>query len=138
MATACSPWTPRDGEHVGREFPAVDFRLADIRSLRFEPGSFDAVTALYSLIFLPSKEFDAALADCHRWLAPGGVLFVVAQGGPPSEPGVAALFRVMPMDDLLARTRDAGFAIVESSAREPRAHERKFQKLRVVATRSTG
>jgi len=118
-----------------RQHPRVEFRQGDMRALDLPPGSFDVVSALYSLIFLGSAEFDEVLRRIRRWLAPEGLLFVVAQGGAPAEPGVAALFRLMPMEELAARLRSAGFEVVRSSERPPRPEERQFKKLRVVARR---
>lgn len=45
-----------------------------MREADFAPASFDAVTAIYSLLYVPSGEHPALFAHLHRWLRPGGRL----------------------------------------------------------------
>jgi SAM-dependent methyltransferase len=53
-----------------RRWPAVAFREGDAESLPFDAGSFDAVVMNFGLLHLARP--DAALADAHRVLRPGG------------------------------------------------------------------
>lgn len=46
----------------------------DMTALKFQPESFDAVTALYSLIHLPRAEQPNMLRLIHSWLKPDGLL----------------------------------------------------------------
>jgi len=43
----------------------------DMMALDFEPGSLNAVIALYSIIHLEQKEQVEMIARCYRWLKPG-------------------------------------------------------------------
>jgi SAM-dependent methyltransferase len=52
--------------------PSGEFICADIMSLRFEPGSFDAITSFYSIFHLPRQEHAELLARMHLWLRSGG------------------------------------------------------------------
>ena len=53
-----------------RRWPALTFREGDAESLPFAAGSFDAVVMNFGLLHLARP--DAALADAHRVLRPGG------------------------------------------------------------------
>ena len=54
--------------------PSGTFLCCDFADLSFEEGSFDAVTAFYSIIHVPLSEQPALLGRVARWLRPGGVL----------------------------------------------------------------
>ncbi len=43
----------------------------------FDPASFDAVTAFYSIINLPLDRQPELFRRIHRWLAPGGWLLAI-------------------------------------------------------------
>lgn len=64
--------------------PGVTFLHADMGSLDFQQGGFDAVVAFYSIIHLPREEHPALLRAIAGWLRPGG-LFVAAIGAGESE-----------------------------------------------------
>ena len=55
------------------------FICADFGSLGFAPGSFDGVSAFYSIVHLPRDEQGALLTSVATWLRPGGLL-VAAMG----------------------------------------------------------
>lgn len=52
----------------------IAFHVGDMTQLSFSPGSFDAVSALYSLVHLPLDEQPKMLRLIHSWLKPSGVL----------------------------------------------------------------
>ncbi|MGH9005009.1 MAG: class I SAM-dependent methyltransferase, partial [Acidimicrobiia bacterium] len=54
--------------------PAVTFVNADMTSLELPEGSFDLVTAFYSIIHLPREEHGELLRRVAEWLRPGGGL----------------------------------------------------------------
>lgn len=54
--------------------PQGEFVCADMTSVLFEPASFDAVVAFYSLINVPLGEQPALVQRFSDWLAPGGWL----------------------------------------------------------------
>ena len=60
-------------ELARRNVPTAKFIEADFAAVAFPDGSFDAVTAFYSLIHLPRAEHPAMLAKVRRWLRPGGL-----------------------------------------------------------------
>ena len=59
--------------------PTARFIVGDLTEVEFPDGSFDAVTAFYSLNHVPREDHAPLLADVARWLVPGG-LFLAAFG----------------------------------------------------------
>ena len=59
--------------------PGARFICADMGSMGFGPGSFDGVSAFYSIIHLPRDEQGPLLMAIASWLRPGGLL-VAAMG----------------------------------------------------------
>jgi ubiquinone/menaquinone biosynthesis C-methylase UbiE len=53
--------------------PAATFVHGDFTQLDFPDGSFDAVTALYSIVHVPREETAGLLEAIARWLKPGGL-----------------------------------------------------------------
>lgn len=68
-----------------RNVPAATFTQADMTALDFEPASFDAVVAFYSLTHVPRDEGADLLGRIRGWLRPGG-LFLASMGA-DDEPG---------------------------------------------------
>jgi SAM-dependent methyltransferase len=66
------------------ELPDATFLQADFSELDLEPESFDAVTALYSVMHVPRDEHRALFARIRNWLAPGGLFLASLShvGGP--------------------------------------------------------
>jgi SAM-dependent methyltransferase len=54
-------------------------------ALAFEPASFDAVVAFYSLTHVPRDDVPPLLARIHDWLRPGGTF--LASMGVEDDPG---------------------------------------------------
>jgi len=52
--------------------PGAAFVRADMTDVAFEPASFDAVVAFYSIINLPVEDQPALFGRIASWLAPGG------------------------------------------------------------------
>jgi len=70
----------RQGQHACAAWPErLDWVRAPAAPLPFPAGTFDAVTCLEALEFVPDAR--AALAECARVLRPGGVLLVTNRVG---------------------------------------------------------
>ena len=54
------------------QMPGASLVRADMGTIAFAPGSFDAVVSCYAIIHLPREEHPALLASIARWLRPGG------------------------------------------------------------------
>jgi SAM-dependent methyltransferase len=87
-----------DGRHVtGVDISATQVRLArtnvpdatflqaDMTTLAFEPETFDAIVAFYSLTHVPRDELAELLARIRGWLRPGGTF--IASFGADDDPG---------------------------------------------------
>ena len=70
-------------ELARKSIPNAKFVHADMAGHSFQPGSFDAVAAFYSIIHLPRQEHSRLFGEIGRWLRPGGV--VVATLGTSSQ-----------------------------------------------------
>jgi SAM-dependent methyltransferase len=62
-----------------RLVPTATFIRADVASVEFPQGSFDAVVSFFALIHLPVEEQQALLERISTWLVPGG-LFLATVG----------------------------------------------------------
>jgi SAM-dependent methyltransferase len=60
-----------------RLVPGARFLCADMAAVEFEPGSFDAAIALFSLINLPLAEQPVVIGRVSSWLVPGGRLLAI-------------------------------------------------------------
>ncbi len=56
--------------------PSGTFLHADLGSISFSPGSFDAVVSFYTLEHLPREEHAAIFDRIATWLKPGGYLLL--------------------------------------------------------------
>ena len=72
-------------EMARRNVPGATFIQADMTTLVFEPASFDAVMAFYSLSHVPRDEQAELISRIRGWLRPGG-LFLASMGA-DDEPG---------------------------------------------------
>lgn len=68
-----------------RNVPNATVIQADMTSLTFEPASFDAVVAFYSLTHVPRDEHLQLIERIRSWLRPNG-LFLASMGA-DDEPG---------------------------------------------------
>lgn len=105
----------------------VTFQEADVSSLGFEAGWFDAITSRFCLMFLP--QLDRTLQEMYRVLKPGGKVAVAVWAAkeknpyitlpmgilkefvemPPMDPSVPGIFYLERPGDLLGRMKTAGF-----------------------------
>jgi len=115
-------FSPRMIELARRHVPQMRTLCADVRDVDFEPGSFDAITMIYSLFHLPVVEHAGMFARMHRWLRPGGhALFTYATeaftGAPEFEGmkefmGQQLFYAHRRPEQLDAELREKGFDIV--------------------------
>jgi len=62
-----------------RNVPQGTFMTADMTTVEFAPGSFDAVTAFYSITHVPREEHLRLMKKIRGWLKPEG-LFLASLG----------------------------------------------------------
>jgi ubiquinone/menaquinone biosynthesis C-methylase UbiE len=97
-----------EGQRVGAAWPdRLDWVRGPADRLPFAAETFDAVTCLEALEFLPDAR--AALAECARVLRPGGLLLVTNRVGGDAwllpgktyrRPAFRRLLAELPLDDL--------------------------------------
>lgn len=69
---------------AGRQWPQVRFQTADMFSLPYEAGTFDAVCAWYSIIHTPAEALPELFAEYSRVLSvPGWLLLGFQTDGAP-------------------------------------------------------
>lgn len=100
--------------------PAAEFLVGDMTQADFEPGTFDAVAALYSMIHVRLTDLPGLLGGVHRWLRPGGsflATFGTTDGEVVEEDwlGVPMYFSGLAPEGNLALLRGAGFNILDEA-----------------------
>jgi SAM-dependent methyltransferase len=101
-----------------RHVPDATFIRADITTLGFPAGSFDAVVAFYTLIHVPRAEHAALLARIAGWLRPRGLLFATMgahdspDGVEPDWLGAPMFFSHFDAETNRDMVRRAGFEIL--------------------------
>jgi SAM-dependent methyltransferase len=103
-----------------RYVPDATFIHADMTTLDFAPGSFDAVVAFYALTHIPRTEHSGLLGRIATWLRSGGLLFATlgAHDSPDSvEPdwlGAPMFFSHFDADTNRDMVRRAGLEIISA------------------------
>ena len=64
--------SPRQIELARTNVPDGEFVVGDVTEFDAEPGSFDAVMALYSLTHIPRDKYPTLFGRVATWLRPGG------------------------------------------------------------------
>jgi ubiquinone/menaquinone biosynthesis C-methylase UbiE len=106
-----------------RRLPKETFVQADLTSISFPDGSFDAVVALYVFNHVPRAEQAPTFARIFRWLRPGGrVMLSLGAGDTDDEVqadwlGVPMFFAGFGPDVNERSLRDAGFELELSDTR---------------------
>ena len=100
---------------------ATELVQGDMTSLPFADGSFDAVTAFYSLIHVPEDAHADTLAEIARVLRPDGLVMVTVgddawKGSNPDwlESGVAMHWNVPGRETMESVLDDLGFDSIET------------------------
>jgi SAM-dependent methyltransferase len=97
--------------------PGASFLQGDFVELDFSAGSFDAVTAYYSITHVPREEHPELFRRIRTWLKPGG-LFLASLSAGGSEDwtgdwlGVEMFFSGFDADANRGLLRDAGFELI--------------------------
>ena len=97
--------------------PGATFVQADFVELDFPAETFDAITALYSIVHVPRDEQKPLLARILRWLKPGG-LFLASMSHVGGEDrtdewlGVPMFFSGFDAETNRRLVREAGFEVL--------------------------
>ena len=119
--------SPVQVERARALVPGARFVCADMTTVEFAPGSFDAVVAFYSLFNLPLAEQPGLIRRAAGWLVPGG-RFLAVVGKEPwtgverdwrGVPGVRMYYSQADVATYRGWFEQAGLAI-EAEGSEPR------------------
>lgn len=108
--------SPHQLDRARRNVPAATFELADMSDVAFEPGRFDGIVALYSIIHVPRDRHAMLFGRIATWLTPGG--WFLASLGTEDDPGGTEPWLGAPMyfsgfdaPTNLAMLEDAGLGV---------------------------
>ena len=110
-----------------RLVPGARFLCADMAEVEFEPRSFDAAIALFSLINLPLPEQSVVIRRVSDWLVPGGRLVAIVgklastriEPNYRNVPGAAMYWSHADVQTYRDWFEQAGF-VIEAEGSEPR------------------
>jgi SAM-dependent methyltransferase len=120
--------------------PQATFIEADMCSVTFEAGSFDAAGAFYSIIHVPPAQQGALIARIARWLKPGGTLVASFGTGAPGEwtgewLGTTMFFGHAGETEALRFLAEAGLRVRHSSVEKQDNEEATFMWIEAAKDR---
>ena len=102
-----------------RNVPNHKFHLADMRSKKYRPKSFDGIVAAFSLIHLTKKESKSLINNFSIWLKENGMLYLALQEGSgeknvmePFEPNERVFINFYEEDEINGVLLSSGFSII--------------------------
>jgi SAM-dependent methyltransferase len=131
----------RSIEAARRQVPGVEFLAGDMTEVEFPAGTFDLVTAFYSVLHVPSGEQPGLVARVASWLGPGGV-FLFDVGVHPGDQreddwlGAPMYWSSLGRDATLAMVTDAGLRVVAAEVETGVEDGREVNFLWVTAQRT--
>ena len=120
--------------------PQATFIEADMCSVTFEAGSFDAVGAFYSITHVPRAQQGALIASIATWLKPGGTLVASFGTGVPGEwtgewLGTTMFFGHAGEAEALRFLTEAGLLVRHSSVEKQDNEEATFRWIEAAKDR---
>jgi len=106
-------------EIARKQFPNIDFRLADIRSLPFEKDTFDAIYANAVFHHLKKEDMEKSLLEWSRVLKKNGIFYLSTKTGEGLKKTRDFLsekersFTLLSLYDLKKMLKKTGFKIIE-------------------------
>ena len=113
-------FSPKHLALARKHVPQAEYIQGDFTQVAFAPGSFDAVTAFYSIFHIPRREHPALFAKIHRWLKPGGrILFTLGTGDMECDEELEWLVAPMmwssyPPEENLQILEETGFGVLQT------------------------
>ncbi|SFW69865.1 class I SAM-dependent methyltransferase [Amycolatopsis australiensis] len=115
--------SPKMVEIARAQVPGARFELGDMRELSFADGTWDAITAFFSMLQLPRADQETMIGRISAWLKPGGLLVFATV--PADVDGVGIVFMGHPVrassfaaEALAGKLRAAGLEIVRETRSE--------------------
>jgi ubiquinone/menaquinone biosynthesis C-methylase UbiE len=124
--------------------PDGKFQVMDMRKLKFENASFDAVCAAYSLCHIETKDVPAVLSEFARVLSKGGLLLLLLQEGrgeeimpEPFDTKQKMFFKYFKIGEAKELLAKAGFKVLLEAERKSASQaELNRNKLMLIAKKS--
>jgi SAM-dependent methyltransferase len=113
-------FSPKHLALARKHVPQAEYIQSDFTQVAFAPGSFDAVTAFYSIFHIPRREHTALYGKIHRWLKPGGrILFTLGTGDMDCDEeanwlGAPMMWSSYPPDKNIQLLEETGFAVLKT------------------------
>ncbi len=106
-------------DRARRNVPAGRFLKADLSTMHFAPGSFDATVSFYTLEHVPRSTHLAVLKHIASFLKPGGYLLLSVEAADYDDAqatwlGVPMFLSVHPPEVTKSLVEEAGFRILET------------------------
>jgi len=109
-------------ERAKTRFKSAEFKVMDVRKLKFSDGHFDGVWASAIFLHVPKKDVPATLKEAHRVLKKNGVFYVSAKEGSgeilkPDKryPGdIKKFWSFFQEEELVNELKKAGFGVLDS------------------------
>jgi len=125
-------FSPKHLALARKHVPQAAYLQGDFSKVAFAPGSFDAVTAFYSIFHIPRREHPALFAKIHRWLKPGGrILLTLGTGDMECDEetdwlGAPMMWSSYPPDQNVHLLEETGFTVLtkefEGAPGDPEYH----------------
>lgn len=124
-----------------KKYPSLDFRVGDMRQLKFNKGEFDGIVAAYSLIHLPKPDTKKVLQRLNFLLKKGGLIYIVLQEGKTEETEIKSPFaghpkiflNVYSQKEFGQLLKETGFTVLKDFKRKPTTTEFQFNKYYLIA-----
>jgi SAM-dependent methyltransferase len=118
--------SPRMLAEARRAHPGLRFEEGSMTALDLPDGALGGITALYSIIHIPTERLPELFAGFHRVLAPGGHLLIAVLVGDEQRHRTEAFghaisldYHLRPPDRLAEPLTEAGFVVDARLLREP-------------------
>jgi SAM-dependent methyltransferase len=103
-----------------KNVPEAEYILGDFSKVGFQPDSFEAIAAFYSIFHLPRSEHPVLFRKMHRWLKPAGrILLTLGTGDMECDEelnwlGAPMMWSSYPPEENLQILEKTGFAVRKS------------------------
>ena len=133
--------SPKMIELAKKRVPQATYLNTDIRSLDFQPETFDGILAVYSLCYVPKTNIAKVLKDFHNFLKPNGFFYFAFQEGESREtihpeslkPGNNLFLNIMSHAEVKNLLKTTGFKTIYLFSRPPQDKDINFNKYYIIA-----
>lgn len=110
--------------------PEAEFKLMDFSKLKFDKEVFDGIICDFAMLHTPRTKIQQTLKGFSEVLTPQGAFFISLYKGSEEEyldepflPGEKVFWSFYELEEFNSYLEEAGFDVIESTARETKAEE---------------